>query len=266
MGASDEAVWFALSDQTRRKILDVLKAGPRTTGAICSQFPVSRTAVMKHLDVLGDARLITFRRAGRERWNYINAAPLRRIYERWLTPFQQLWAASLTRLGTIVEGNRLMTPSESPSLSHSAITHEVELAAPAARVFEALTKKISNWWSHVTYEADSKPDLRLEAAAGGRFYETSGENQRLYAIVTRYEPGAHLWLEGAMGISGCVFGTVTFNLKSTGGSATTLTMSHDVIGILNEETISMYRGGWNSLLDDGLKPFVETGREAWSVA
>lgn len=61
-----ESKWLALSDATRRKILDALKSGPRTTGSVCNRFPLSRMAVMKHLDVLEAARLIVFRRVGRD--------------------------------------------------------------------------------------------------------------------------------------------------------------------------------------------------------
>lgn len=266
MAGRDEVVWSALSDPTRRKILDLLKSGPRTTGAICGRFPVSRTAVMKHLDVLEEARLILIRRRGRQRWNYINAAPLRRIYERWMTPFQQLWAASLSKLGTIAEENYAVSKQASLPLAQASIAHELEIGAPPERVFEALTKNIASWWSHVTYDCAGKPDLRLEAAAGGRLYETSGPNQRLYALVTRYEPCAKLWLEGAMGMEGCVLGTITFELEPKGEHSTSLAMLHSVVGQLADETVAMYRGGWSTLLDDGLKEFVESGKESWSAA
>jgi len=220
---------------------------------------------MKHLDVLENARLITIKRTGRERWNYVNAAPLRRIYERWMTPYQQLWAASLSKLGKLAEGTYAVPKSGSLPLSQAAIVHEVTISATPNRVFEALTKNIASWWSHVTYDVDGKPNLILEGGAGGRFYESSGSNQRLYAVVTRYEPSLKLWMAGAMGMGGCVFGTITFDLESEGVS-TVLKMEHSVIGQVDEETLEMYRGGWTSLLDDGLKAFVESGKEAWEVA
>jgi DNA-binding transcriptional ArsR family regulator len=81
-------IWKALADPTRRKILDLLQERPRTTGDLCTSFKVSRFAVMKHLSVLEQAKLIVVRRRGRERWNYLNAVPLQRIYERWLRPFE----------------------------------------------------------------------------------------------------------------------------------------------------------------------------------
>lgn len=261
----DELVWQALSDPTRRKILDVLRGGPRTTGNLCTRFPQSRTAVMKHLDLLEEARLLTIRRLGRERWNYINVAPIRRIYERWLNPFQQLWASSLAELATVAEGPNAVQNTEI-ALSNASIVHETTIAAPPDRVFDALTNEIARWWSHVSYENAERPDLRFEARAGGRFYEVHGKNERLYAVVTRCEPPARLWMQGAMGMSGCVFGTIVYELEPSGAGGTLLKLTHDVIGHVDGETVAMYRSGWASLLDERFKAFVESGTEAWPAA
>ncbi len=83
-GANGRPVFAFFSDPTRRRILDMLRGTPRTTGQISAQFPQSRFAVVEHLDVLEQCGLVSVRRKGRERWNSINATPLRRIYERWL--------------------------------------------------------------------------------------------------------------------------------------------------------------------------------------
>ncbi|NUM55311.1 MAG: helix-turn-helix transcriptional regulator [Candidatus Hydrogenedentes bacterium] len=94
-----DPVWKALSDPTRRAILDLLRDGPRTTTDIVERFPeLSRFGVMKHLDVLRDSNLVNTREQGRQRINSINAVPIRQIYERWITPFSELWAAQLLSL------------------------------------------------------------------------------------------------------------------------------------------------------------------------
>ena len=265
MGKNDMLVWSALGDPTRRHLLDLLRGGPRTTGALCARFAMSRTAVMKHLDILEEARLITVRRKGRERWNYINAAPLRSVYERWLTPFQQLWASSLSNLGTIVEGDVVSAASSSSAISSDEIVQTVTLSASPERVFEALTKNVARWWSHVTYDHDGRPDLRIEPSAGGRFVEVLGNCERLYGIVTRVEPPSVLRIEGGMGMGGCMLGTVQFEIAARESGAE-LTLSHTVLGIYDKATIEMYRGGWGSLLEDGLKSYVENGKEAWGAA
>src|SRR5687768_10302830 len=90
--AARDAVWQALADPTRRAILDLLRTGPAPLGVIAERFPTSRFAIRKHLNVLEAAHLVVVRWQGRERWNYLNVTPLRTVYERWVSPYQQLWA------------------------------------------------------------------------------------------------------------------------------------------------------------------------------
>jgi DNA-binding transcriptional ArsR family regulator len=91
-----DPIWKALADRTRREILDFLRAGPRTTSEIVEQFPqLTRFGVMKHIDVLREAGLILTREEGRRRVNSINAVPLRQIYERWVSRYEDVWASQL---------------------------------------------------------------------------------------------------------------------------------------------------------------------------
>ena len=57
----EDAAWRALADPTRRRILDLLREQPQTTGEIAAQFPISRIAVMRHLEVLSETGLVTSR-------------------------------------------------------------------------------------------------------------------------------------------------------------------------------------------------------------
>jgi DNA-binding transcriptional ArsR family regulator len=99
-----DPVWKALSDTTRRSILDFLRDRPRTTTEIVQSFPrLSRFGVMKHLDVLRQAHLVHTREAGRQRVNSLNVTPIRQIYERWVGPFQELWSGELLRIKEIAE-------------------------------------------------------------------------------------------------------------------------------------------------------------------
>ncbi len=107
MPADLDAVWRALSDPTRRAILDLLRPGPRTTTEIVSAFPkLTRFGVMKHMDVLRRAGLIDTREEGRQRVNSLNAVPIRQIYERWVSQYQELWAEKLLRLKDDLEADR----------------------------------------------------------------------------------------------------------------------------------------------------------------
>jgi DNA-binding transcriptional ArsR family regulator len=99
-----DPVWKALSDPTRRAILDLVRQGPRRTTEIVEAFPhLSRFGVMKHLDVLREAGLINTRDEGRQRVNSLNAVPIQQIYERWVSRYQGFWADRLLRLQEDVE-------------------------------------------------------------------------------------------------------------------------------------------------------------------
>ena len=99
-----DQVWKALSDPTRRTILDRLRSGPKTTTEIVEGFPdMTRHAVMKHIDVLRQAGLVNTREDGRKRINSLNLVPIRQIYERWAGPFAELWSSTLLRIKDDVE-------------------------------------------------------------------------------------------------------------------------------------------------------------------
>ena len=105
MAEDNDQIWKALSDPTRRSILDALRKGSKTTTEIVEVFPeMTRHAVMKHIDVLRNAGLIVTHEDGRRRVNSLNSVPLRRIYERWMGPFAELWSSTLLRIKDDAEG------------------------------------------------------------------------------------------------------------------------------------------------------------------
>lgn len=74
-----------LASPTRRRMLDVLRTGPCTTGELCDQFDdLDRTTVLQHLRVLERAELVTGRKVGRERHLSLAPLPIKRIYDRWI--------------------------------------------------------------------------------------------------------------------------------------------------------------------------------------
>jgi DNA-binding transcriptional ArsR family regulator len=106
-----DAVWKALANPDRRRILDLLRdAEARNeagvpTGDLVMAFPgVSRFAVMQHLEVLQSAGLVVARREGRMVLNFLNAVPIRAIYERWVSRFEGRWAGALLSLKRRMEG------------------------------------------------------------------------------------------------------------------------------------------------------------------
>jgi DNA-binding transcriptional ArsR family regulator len=84
----EDNVFKALAHPRRRSMLDHLKDGPKTTGALCEVFPeMDRCTVMQHLKVLEEADLLVVRREGRERWNHLNAMPIKQIHDRWISQY-----------------------------------------------------------------------------------------------------------------------------------------------------------------------------------
>lgn len=229
-------VWRALADPTRRALLDLLRSGPRTTGQLAEAFPdVTRFAVMKHLGVLTDARLVVVRRRGRERWNHLNAVPLRQAYERWMAPYAERGAETTLRLKDYVEGDVMNGTLD--------IANEVTIAAPREKVFDALTR-MGQWWPHRFREGTR---VVLEPFAGGRFYEEWGDGSgALYGIVTRLSRPDHIRVDGPMGMSGPVVGVWAFDLEDEGGT-TVVKYTHRGFGDIDDETRESYRNGWGDV-------------------
>jgi DNA-binding transcriptional ArsR family regulator len=97
---SDDRIFQALADSRRRRMLDLLKKAPMTTGELCARFASSldRCTVMQHIGVLERAGLVISRREGRQRWNYLNAGPFGEIYDRWISEYAEEAVALLARL------------------------------------------------------------------------------------------------------------------------------------------------------------------------
>src|SRR3954453_22580896 len=94
-----DAVFKALSDSTRRALLDQLfKLDGQSLSALEERLPMSRFGVMKHLRVLEEANLVVTRRRGREKLHFLNPVPIRLVYERWVSKYAEPWVSGLTGL------------------------------------------------------------------------------------------------------------------------------------------------------------------------
>jgi DNA-binding transcriptional ArsR family regulator len=101
-GAVLTCVLKAVSDPSRRRILNLLTRQDLPVKDIASRFKISRPAVMKHLRVLRSAKLIAVQPLGRERFQCLNAAPLKQV-KTWLSQYEAFWDESLRRLKRQVE-------------------------------------------------------------------------------------------------------------------------------------------------------------------
>jgi DNA-binding transcriptional ArsR family regulator len=95
-------VFQAIADPTRRRLLKLLSEHEMPVTAISEQFPISRTAVSKHLKVLAEAGLVKERKVGRETRYRLEAEPLYQLKD-WLQYFELYWENKLAALRRFVE-------------------------------------------------------------------------------------------------------------------------------------------------------------------
>jgi DNA-binding transcriptional ArsR family regulator len=99
---STDTTFSALSDPTRRAVLDLLCQGGQPAGRIAQAFPVSRPAISKHLRLLRRAHLVQERREGRHRVYRLNPGPLQAV-DFWLNQYRVFWQSNLASLKAFVE-------------------------------------------------------------------------------------------------------------------------------------------------------------------
>ena len=95
-------VYRAIADPTRRKILELLVAKPRSVGELCEPFAMSQPAISQHMRVLRDANLVSVRTEWRHRIYHVTPEKLRNVLE-WVRHFEKFWDDALDRLASVVE-------------------------------------------------------------------------------------------------------------------------------------------------------------------
>jgi DNA-binding transcriptional ArsR family regulator len=101
----DDKVFKALSDPTRRKLLDLLyENNGQTLGQLIDGLDMTRQSATQHLDLLEAANLISTVRRGREKLHFINPVPLHDVYERWVRKFELQRLTMLYELKKELEG------------------------------------------------------------------------------------------------------------------------------------------------------------------
>src|ERR1700759_1509176 len=101
----DDAVFRALADANRRRLLDRLhEQNGQTLSELCRGLDMTRQAVAKHLAVLEEANLVSWKRQGREKLHFINPVPINEIAERWISKFERPQLAALSQLKSKLEG------------------------------------------------------------------------------------------------------------------------------------------------------------------
>ena len=100
-----DAVFRALADKSRRRLLDRLRArNGQTLSEMCEGIDMTRQAVTKHLVILEEANLIATQKRGREKLHYLNSVPINEIAERWIGKYERGRLNALAELKKQLEG------------------------------------------------------------------------------------------------------------------------------------------------------------------
>jgi uncharacterized protein YndB with AHSA1/START domain len=122
----------ALGDPSRRLLLDRLfERDGQTLGELCAALPaMTRFGVMRHLDVLEEAGLITTQRDGRQKRHFLNPVPIRLVHDRWISKYAEPVVGAMAAMKTNLEAEAMSTPDH---------VYSVFIKAEPDRVWRAIT-------------------------------------------------------------------------------------------------------------------------------
>src|SRR5438105_2364033 len=109
---SVDEVFKALADPSRRQLLDSLNTrNGQTLRELCSGIDMARQSVSKHLAILEAANLVSAVRRGREKFHYLNPAPIQEITERWINRYDRARVHALADLKRALEDPTMDRPT-----------------------------------------------------------------------------------------------------------------------------------------------------------
>jgi uncharacterized protein YndB with AHSA1/START domain/DNA-binding transcriptional ArsR family regulator len=247
-------VFRALSDPSRRLLLDRLfERDGQTLGELCAHLPeMTRFGVMRHLDVLEAAALVTTRREGREKRHYLNPVPIRLVHDRWISKYAEPVIGALSAMKRHLEA----------PVSTFEHVYSVFIQAPPERVWRAITEgsetaqyyygtSVSSTWeagAPLTYAYTDG-----SVAADGTVLEVDPPSRLKMSFHARWDPDIEA--EGPV--------EMAWVLEAQ-GDATKLTVTTSGL-TEGSRTAADFSGGIVYIVS-GLKTLVETGRPMATAA
>ena len=253
-------IWQALADPTRRQLIDRLAAGPLTTSALCEGAAMSRFGVMKHLGVLERAGLVTARRQGRLRLNYLNAAPLHALHRRWVSaPAARLGRLALA-LQDFTEGQDMDRTAETAGITRVALDWEVR--APVQLVWAGFFADIDRWWP-AEHRALAGSAMSLSGEVGSGLVEAGADGSRLlWYTLTATQAMKSIDLVGHLAARYGGPATSHLHLELGPGQAegsTVIKMTDSIIGPAGADMSASLQEGWQAILGEGFVRHVKAG-------
>lgn len=237
-----DTVFKALSDPTRRQLLDTLRdRGGLTLTELEYGLGMTRFGVMKHLRVLEEANLILTRRDGRFKYHYLNALPLQEVADRWMAPYAKPLARFALDLKNVLE---------TPMSEKSDFVLQTYIRTTQDALWDALInpEKTALYY----YKARIRTDLK----AGGPFqYFGADGGLMIDGEVIEVTPKSRIvstflatWVDKPKPTR------VTFEIEPLGDLCKLTLTHHDY-----KESGSGAENGWKPVVD-GLKTLLETGK------
>ncbi|WP_226526953.1 ArsR/SmtB family transcription factor [Metabacillus niabensis] len=109
MAQAKHDVFQAIADPTRREVLRLLAKKDLPITEITAHFPISRTAITKHLTILTEAELVSGKKVGREKIYQLHPEPLSELKD-WLSFYEQFWDNKISMLQHLVENDKDENP------------------------------------------------------------------------------------------------------------------------------------------------------------
>lgn len=246
-----DAVFKALSDDTRRKLLDMLKEKDgQTLSELEGKLGMTRFGVMKHLKILEEASLVVTRKSGRFKYHYLNAVPLQTVIDRWIDPLVQKPLSRLVLdLKADLEGEDPMALDTRTAKPDFVL--ETFIKTTADRLWAALTKPehIQKYhFLHALPNSEKKQGARVD------YMLANGHNMLTFEVLDE-EPGKRLdmtfephFTEQDVPASRCVY-----EIEEQGDICKLTIMHFQIVPGLEG-----VRSGWSTIAS-GLKTYLETG-------
>jgi uncharacterized protein YndB with AHSA1/START domain/DNA-binding transcriptional ArsR family regulator len=263
-----ELVFKALADPSRRLLLDALfEEDGQRLGQLSAALPeMTRFGVMKHLDVLVAAGLVSTRRAGREKLHYLNPVPIRLVHDRWISKYAEPFVRALSQLKTDLEADFPSHPTRTgdddpmstttETTTRPAFVHEVYIRTSAERLWQALTDpsmteryyyggrvRCDDWRAGERYAYLGPGDVELIT---GEIVEADPPHRLVMSFSARWMPE----------LADDRPSRLTFEITPIGETCK-LTVMHDGFDA-ETATLREVRGGWPWIVS-GLKSLLETG-------
>ncbi len=259
-----DAVFKALADDSRRRLLDRLNArNGQSLRELCADLDMARQSVSKHLAVLEAANLVSTTWRGREKLHYLNPVPIHELADRWISQYEHRRMATLAHLKHSLEGTVMTEPE---------FVYVIYIQTTAERLYQALTEPefID------VYMGNTGPRSDWQVGSPVRWKsDPNGEFEELGQRVLEAEPGKRLsytWhtlqpMHRELFDSDEEFDAavqerskVTFDIEpaEVPELGIKLTITHDDFDSPDSKMLESVSGGWIMILS-GLKTVLEGG-------